>query len=343
MPQTPQTPQTPTAVAAAAGGSSSVFRRVARMQATGAVPPRLQSVADLPRAFVDALNRDETRAYEHSQALGGPRRGFAHVLREVHDLLDGVTQDKKQLRRLMHEIVQRVLDTSGMHPAMLGAAAPDAMADAVAKERERFLRVGGAECLLRVIHALREEDQASTAAASTHERSSLIVDRYRRGTQLRRHSSSRSDMRSLWEQPVPLASERVKNCPDGAARKAILNDAMGVLRELCYFSAELAYQLCDKDGLIVYLFQLMAETKYFDGAAGLVEEILAVREESFDLSRIRTSLAVSAALAYKLLSWVTLWCSLLLTMLLSADWLQRTFSPSCSRSRRVSWRSSAAC
>jgi hypothetical protein len=38
----------------------------------------------------------------------------------------------------------------------------------------------------------------------------------------------------------------------------------------------------------VYLFQLMTLPKLFDNAAGLVEEILAVREDSFDLSRIRT-------------------------------------------------------
>lgn len=61
----------------------------------------------------------------------------------------------------------------------------------------------------------------------------------------------------------------------------------GILRELCYFSANLAFQLCDKDGLIVYLFQLMGDSKFFDNASGLAEEILAVREESFDLSLVR--------------------------------------------------------
>ena len=54
-----------------------------------------------------------------------------------------------------------------------------------------------------------------------------------------------------------------------------------------FFSMSLAKQLCDKDGLIVYLFQLMEINELFENAAGFVEEILAVREESFDLSRIR--------------------------------------------------------
>lgn len=281
-----------------------VFDRVARMQVTGSTAAlaaqdsqwkrsgtraKLQSAADLPADFVDALNREEAREYERQMTFNGHRRAFTHMIKEVYDILDGVGQDKKQLRRIMHEIVQRVLDTSGMHPSMMGAAAPDAMLDVVTKERERFLRVGGAECLLRVIHSLRQEDQALTtaAAAAAQSSSSVFSDRLRRSKLPRHHQSSRNDVRVLWEKPVPLVGERVKNRPDGAARKAILNDAMGVLRELCYFSANLAYQLCDKDGLIVYLFQLMGETKYFDGAAGLVEEILAVREESFDLSRIR--------------------------------------------------------
>lgn len=281
-----------------------VFDRVARMQVTGSTVAlaaqdpqwkrsgshaKLQSAADLPTDFVDALNREEVREYESQMTFNGHRRAFAHMVKEVYDILDGVGQDKKQLRRIIHEIVQRVLDTSGMHPSMMGAAASDDMLDVVTKERERFLRVGGAECLLRVIHSLRQEDQASTtaAAAAAHSSSGISSDRMRGGKQPRHHQSFRNDVRVQWEQVVPLVGERVKNRTDGAARKAILNDAMGILRELCYFSAGLAYQLCDKDGLIVYLFQLMGETKYFDNAAGLVEEILAVREESFDLSRIR--------------------------------------------------------
>lgn len=335
------------AVAVRRSSARSMFARVARMQATGSTlaphaqdphwrrsgsRAKMQTVADLPPDFVETLNREEAHEYERQMTFNGHRRAFAHMVREIYDILDSASQDKKQLRRIMHEIVQRVLDTSGLHPSLMSAS-PDAMADVVASERERFLRVGGAECLLRVIHTLRQEDQVFSSAAAGHgaaHRPALVVERDRRVRQQRSKAGCRDDMRTLWELPVPLQGERVKNRPDGAARKAILNDAMGVLRELCYFSPSLAYQLCDKDGLIVYLFQLMGEPKFFDGAAGLVEEILAVREESFDLSRIRTSRVVH------------LYAALSHTYALVCECAQPTSSRSCSRSRRASSRSSAA-
>lgn len=228
------------------GGS--VFDRVAQMQITGStVSPwtsddaqwkrsgsraKLQTVADLPADFVETLNNEETREYERQTTFNGRRRAFTHVVREIYDILDSVGQDKKQLRRIMHEIVQRVLDTSGMHPSMMmGGASSDVMADVVTKERERFLRVGGAECLLRVIHVLRQDDQASnpapaTAGQNSSSRATVIIDGERRVRQQRHHMSYRNDVRSLWEHPVPLHEGRSKNRQDGAARKAILNDAM---------------------------------------------------------------------------------------------------------------------
>ena len=87
---------------------------------------------------------------------------------------------------------------------------------------------------------------------------------------------------------MPVVVSSGKNGTDASLRKHIINDTMAILRELCYFSVKLATQLCDKDGLIVYLFQLMGDVRFFDNASGLVEEILAVREKSFDLSRVRT-------------------------------------------------------
>jgi hypothetical protein len=235
---------------------SGVFDRVARMQVTGStVGPwaaqgdaqwkrsgarsKLQTVADLPADFVETVNNEESREYERQITFNGRRRSFALVVREIYDILDSVGQDKKQLRRLMHEIVQRVLDTSGMHPSMMGGASSDAMADVVTNEREKFLRVGGAECLLRVIHVLRQEDQASVPSFVAAEqnasasRAAVMVDGERRVTQQHTHTSYRNDVRSLWEHPVSLHEGRVKNRQDGAARKAILNDAMVSQRIVC--------------------------------------------------------------------------------------------------------------
>ncbi|KAJ0404050.1 hypothetical protein P43SY_004305 [Pythium insidiosum] len=174
----------------------------------GGARARFQTIADLPVAFLEALDEEEAREYQRQMTFNGHKRSFALLIRDIYDIMDGVNTDRKQLRRIMLEIVQRVLEPNVMHGAPAGGADP--ANDFVVAEREKFLRMGGAECLLRV----------------------------------------------------------------------------GILRELCYFSIDLARDLSDKDGLIVYLFQLMHENKFFDNAAGLVEDILAVREDSFDLSRV---------------------------------------------------------
>lgn len=324
-----------------------VFSTLSRMQVTGSTSSSsitqdaqwrrqgsralLRTVADLPAPFVTALDAAEARAYERTPAFHGRKASFVVLIRELYALLDGggATQDRRRLRLLLQELVQRLLDPNGVHAedaeGAQGPAVEDAVSGFVAAERETFLRVGGDECLLRVLHALRQEEQQA-AADKTPLWSSLVLDGERRQTPA---LSPRCDVRALWERPVPVViSAGAKSGTDASLRKHILNDAMAILRELCYFSVNLALQLCDKDGLIVYLFQLMGDVRYFDNASGLVEEILAVREESFDLSRIRTwprawyhrvhfSLCLSLSLTELLLVWLY-------------D-VQPTSTPSCSR------------
>lgn len=286
-----------------------VFNTLSRMQATGATVPqtvaqetqtaqwkrqgaraRLQTVADLPSAFVSSLDAAEAREYERQPAFHGRKQSFVALVRDLYAMLDGVTQDRRKLRLLLQELVQRLLDPNGVHAEDDRAAnghLDEAVGSYVAAERETFLRVGGDECLLRVLHSLRQEDQLMLQAAEKQPPlwSTLVLDGERRQ---KHEASPRSDVRALWETPVPVIVSSGKNGTDASLRKHVLNDTMAILRELCYFSVNLAIQLCDKDGLIVYLFQLMGDVRFFDNASGLVEEILAVREESFDLSRIRT-------------------------------------------------------
>ncbi|DAZ98961.1 TPA: hypothetical protein N0F65_000493 [Lagenidium giganteum] len=272
-----------------------MFTAVQRMQVTGSsvlpwsevgsdagwkrsgLRSRLQTVADLPPAFMAQLNEDDMREYERHVFYNGKKRSLAQIIRDVYDAVESVNQqDRAHLRRLMHEIVQRVLDPNGIHAPPDAGTQADELTAFVTAERERFLCLGGAECLLRVMHAIRQAEFAAAKGSTTVTPSTMH----------RGNIGDRNDVRSLWETPVYRPEDAVKNRQEAGTRKAILNDAMGILRELCYFSLNLAKQLCDKDGLIVYLFQLMEETKFFDNAAGLVEEILAVREESFDLSTI---------------------------------------------------------
>ncbi|KAG7395813.1 Short transient receptor putative channel 4-associated protein [Phytophthora boehmeriae] len=302
--------------------SARVFGTLSHMQVTGSTTSsigqdtqssqwkrlgarsRLQTVADLPPRFVSALDADEAREYERHAAFHGRKASFVVLIRDVYDLLASVTQDRRKLRLVLQELVQRLLDPNGVHAQDDGAGSGDpeeAVGSFVAAERETFLRVGGDECLLRVLHALRQEDQMLHAAAEKQPPlwSTLVLDGERR----QKHGvSPRSDVRALWETPMPVIISPSKTGSDASLRKHILNDTMAILRELCYFSVNLAIQLCDKDGLIVYLFQLMGDVRFFDNASGLVEEILAVREESFDLSRIPNFHSIMHALSSRQLA-----------------------------------------
>ncbi|KAG6962300.1 hypothetical protein JG688_00008654 [Phytophthora aleatoria] len=247
-----------------------VFRTLSRMQVTGSTSSpqtpqwkreSFHTVADLPTPFASSLDAADTRAYEHHATFHGHRQSFVVLLRELYALLDGVSQDRRKLRLLLQELVQRLLDPNGVHAEDDGPTPSENVGRYVAAERETFLRLGGDECLLRVLHALRLEDAE-------------------------KQPKRRGDTRALWETPVPVTIAPAKSGTDASLRKHALNDTMAILRELCYFSVNLAAQLCDKDGLVVYLFQLMGDVRFFDNASGLVEEILAVRDEAFDLTRV---------------------------------------------------------
>ncbi|KAL3661639.1 hypothetical protein V7S43_013398 [Phytophthora oleae] len=294
-----------------------VFNMLSSMQVTGTTTSqdteasqwkrqgaraRLQTVADLPTSFVQALDAADAREYERQPAFHGRRQSFAVLIREIYALLDGVAQNRRKLRLLLQELVQRLLDPNGVHSEEQFGPSPDeSVSHYVALERETFLRLGGDECLLRVLHSLRQEDQLlhQTAEKQPPLWSTLVLDGERR----QKHAvSPRCDVRALWETPVPVVISTGKNGTDASLRKHILNDTMGILRELCYFSVNLAVQLCDKDGLVVYLFQLMGDVRFFDNASGLVEEILAVREESFDLSRVPNFHAIMQSLSSRQLA-----------------------------------------
>ncbi|KAG6620744.1 Short transient receptor potential channel 4-associated protein [Phytophthora cinnamomi] len=288
------------ASASASASRRRVFRVLSRMQATGSTASasieqdaqwrrqgaraQLRTAADLPASFVSALDAAEARAYARTAAFHGRRQALLVLVRELHALLDAAAQDRRRLRLLLQELVQRLLDPNGVHAEDDAGAADDAVGGAVAAERETFLRLGGDECLLRVLHALRQEEPQATAMAPA--------------------ASARGDVRALWERPAPAvaAGGGAKSGTDASLRRHALNDAMALLRELCYFSVNLALQLCDKDGLIVFLFQLMGDARFFDNASGLVEEILAVREESFDLSRIPNFHAIMQSLSSRQLA-----------------------------------------
>lgn len=231
-----------------AGGAAAgrpLLRALGRMQLTGSTrapaaaglagdaqwrrsgaPGALQTVADLPAALVAALEAEEARASERLPGFHGRRRGVVALVRDAYEVLDSAAQDKKPLRRILHELVQRLLDPNGVHSAAddQAAADPDATPAAVARERDRFLQVGGAECLLRVIHALRMEAAGQSKHAAATAGVTLVLDGERRQRQRMAH---RNDMCALWQTPLPGFANPTKAAgSDATAKKGILNDAM---------------------------------------------------------------------------------------------------------------------
>lgn len=62
---------------------------------------------------------------------------------------------------------------------------------------------------------------------------------------------------------------------------------MAILRELCYTpNYQIAEWLAADDSLLVFLFSLLAHTGTFYAAIGLIEEILAAKDETFNLASV---------------------------------------------------------
>lgn len=57
-------------------------------------------------------------------------------------------------------------------------------------------------------------------------------------------------------------------------------------RELSFSHFNVAETLSQNDHLITFLFTLLSDSKTFDGAIGLLEEILGAREDTYDLSLV---------------------------------------------------------
>lgn len=230
----------------ARGRPGGLFRTLNRMQLTGSlgaatgaelardaqwkrsgVPGRLETVADLPAPLVEAMDQQETHAYERQLVYNGRKRSMVGLVRDMYEILDSVAQEKKNLRRILHELVQRLLDPNGAYSAGDDAAGDsiDATPPAIAAEREKFLQVGGAECLLRVIHTLRQGETGSSGAGKPGARGvTLVMDGERRQRQSVGH---RNDIRALWEKPTPSGINLTKSSgSDSTSRKGILNDAM---------------------------------------------------------------------------------------------------------------------
>ncbi|RHY33229.1 hypothetical protein DYB32_001767 [Aphanomyces invadans] len=140
------------------------------------------------------------------------------------------------------------------------------------EDRDNFIQMGGPELLQRILFAiLRDRTMELFPGARAPAMSSRPLHySYREESARRRSRMAGSD--------VPTQD-----------KLTALAEALNFLRELCFVAPSLAEELGQDDKLTIVLFQLMGNTIFFEHAAGLVEEILSVRDISFDLSLVRTS------------------------------------------------------
>ncbi|KDO23592.1 hypothetical protein SPRG_10787 [Saprolegnia parasitica CBS 223.65] len=136
-------------------------------------------------------------------------------------------------------------------------------------DRDNFIQMGGPEVLLRIIYAILGDDtmELFPGAHGTSAPLPNVAYSYQDESNTRRRRAPSTDAASQ-------------------DKLTALAESMNFLRELCFIAPAVAERLGRDDHLTVVLFQLMSNGLFFEHAAGLVEEILSIREDSFDLSRV---------------------------------------------------------
>jgi hypothetical protein len=93
-------------------------------------------------------------------------------------------------------------------------------------------------------------------------------------------------LRRFLEPPLSPPDARTIPKSNIKARTELWNEVLVLLREICFSTPQLADHLFGRSHL-VFLFTLLAHQSVFDNAVHLIEEILAVRDETFCLGEVR--------------------------------------------------------
>lgn len=92
-------------------------------------------------------------------------------------------------------------------------------------------------------------------------------------------------LRRILEPPLCPVDARDIPRANIKARNDLWNEVLVLMREVCFSTPHLADQLFGRSHL-VFLFTLLAHQSVFDNAVHLIEEILAVRNETFSLGEV---------------------------------------------------------
>ncbi|KAF0720761.1 Aste57867_40 [Aphanomyces stellatus] len=231
----------------------SMFHRIRQAQVSGRFP----TWSPLPPSSTGS-NLDGPPLLVHPSldsllpVLGSNHRRLLKQLKHLEDLLD---QSK------LPDIVVPLQTISR-------AIVPPTGVPTRKEDRDNFIQLGGPELLQRIIYAiLRDDTMELFPGAWTMAPARPWSYSYREELGRRRRGTAGSDVATQ-------------------DKLTALAEALNFLRELCFIAPSLARELGQHDHLTIVLFQLMGNTLFFEHAAGLVEEILSVRDDSFDLSLV---------------------------------------------------------
>ncbi|ETV99296.1 hypothetical protein H310_08028 [Aphanomyces invadans] len=240
--------------AASASGKKSMFHRVRQAQITG----RVTTWRALP-----------------SGSMGSGLRGMPLLVHpNIDSLLPVLGAHPKRLLKQMNHIdallnARKLSDVVVPLQTLSRSIVPPSGVPTRKEDRDNFIQMGGPELLQRILFAiLRDRTMELFPGARAPAMSSRPLHySYREESARRRSRMAGSD--------VPTQD-----------KLTALAEALNFLRELCFVAPSLAEELGQNDKLTIVLFQLMGNTIFFEHAAGLVEEILSVRDVSFDLSLV---------------------------------------------------------
>ncbi|OQS00586.1 hypothetical protein THRCLA_05916, partial [Thraustotheca clavata] len=242
-------------------GNNSLFLRLQEAQISGVFPSWVVS---------SEVHRSET-----PMGLGAARMNLLS-LPKVDSLLPVLTKtQQRMLKQIRH--LEDLLDANKLVDIVVPlqtisrSIAPPSGTVTRKDDRDNFIQMGGPEVLLRIIYAILNDETmelfpgANPAAA--------------RGTTL---AYSYQDESNSHRRRARTHST------DGASQDKLtaLAESMNFLRELCFVAPSIADRLGRDDHLTIVLFQLMGNGLFFEHAAGLAEEILSTRVDSFDLSLV---------------------------------------------------------
>ncbi|CAK4668208.1 unnamed protein product [Aphanomyces euteiches] len=234
--------------------SKSMFHRVRQAQVLG----RFKSWKPLPQGSVGSCPDAPPLLVHPSMdsllpVLGSNHRRLLKQLKHLEDLLD------------QHKLADIVVPLQTISRAIV----PPTGVPTRKEDRDNFIQLGGPEILERIIYAIiRDETMELYPGAWPPGPARPWSYTYREELGGRRRTRlSGSDI---------VTQDKL----------TALAESLNFLRELCFVAPSLAAQLGEHDHLTILLFQLMGNTLFFEHAAGLVEEILSVRDDSFDLSLV---------------------------------------------------------